>query len=116
MNITRLPYNELYHLLSQKTAKASGQGQSDIPLVLCRLRPFNLLPIPQVLSQFAALHCDTLYPIYCKAPKFSDARKLCFNLPKFQEKRPNLWVFHQKDANGMANSEDPDQTAHLGAV
>ena len=24
---------------------------------------------------------------------------------------PNLSVFHQKDANGKANSEDPDQTA-----
>ena len=45
-----------------------------------------------------------------------DARKLCCNLPKIQIKRPNLRVFHQKDANGIANSEDPDQTAPLGAV
>ena len=29
---------------------------------------------------------------------------------------PNLRVFYQKDANGTANSEDPDQTAPLGAV
>ena len=29
-------------------------------------------------------------------------------------KRPNLRVFHQKDANGIANNEDPDQTAPLG--
>ena len=29
---------------------------------------------------------------------------------------PNLRVFRQKDANGIANSEDPDQTAPLGAV
>ena len=35
---------------------------------------------------------------------------------KIQTKRPNLWVFRQKDANGKANSEDPDQTAPLGAV
>ena len=34
------------------------------------------------------------------------------NLPKIQE----LWVFRQKDANGIANSGDPDQTAPLGAV
>ena len=53
---------------------------------------------------------------YRKVPKFSDARKLCCNLPKIQTKRPNLWVFHSKDANGIANSEDPDQTAPLGAV
>ena len=53
---------------------------------------------------------------YCKAPKFWDARKLYCNLPKSQTKRQNLRVFHQKDANGTANSEDPDQTAPLGAV
>ena len=28
----------------------------------------------------------------------------------------DLWVFCPKDANGIANSEDPDQTAPLGAV
>ena len=53
---------------------------------------------------------------YHKVPKFSDARKLCCNLPKIQTKRPDLRVFCQKDANGIANSEDPDQTATLGAV
>ena len=51
-----------------------------------------------------------------KVPKFSDARKLCCNLPKIQTKRPKLRVFYQNDANGFANSEDPDQTAPLGAV
>ena len=35
---------------------------------------------------------------------------------KIQTKRPNLKVFCQKHANGIANSEDPDQTAPLGAV
>ena len=54
--------------------------------------------------------------IYRKVPKISDARKLCCNLPKIQTKRPNLRVFHQKDANGIANSEDSDQTAPLKAV
>ena len=48
---------------------------------------------------------------YCKVSKFSDTRKLCCNLPKIQTKRPNLRVFRQKDANGLANSEDPDQFA-----
>ena len=50
---------------------------------------------------------------YRKVPKFSDTRILCC---KIQEKRPNLGVFRQKDANGIANSADPDQTAPLGAV
>ena len=53
---------------------------------------------------------------YRKVPKFLDARKHCCNLPKIQEKRPNLRVFHQNDANEIANSEDPDQTAPGGAV
>ena len=54
--------------------------------------------------------------MYRKTPKFLDARKLCCNLPKIQEKRPNLRASRHKDANGIANSEDPDQTAPLGAV
>ena len=48
--------------------------------------------------------------------KFLNFQTLCCKKPKIQEKRPNLWVFRQKDANGIANSEDPDQTAPLGAV
>ena len=53
---------------------------------------------------------------YCKVPKFSDARKLCCNLFKIQTNRPNHRVFCKIDANGIANSDDPDQTAPLGAV
>ena len=51
------------------------------------------------------------YHRYSKVPKFSDTRKLCCNLPKIKEKRPNLQVFRQKDANGIANSGDPDQSS-----
>ena len=54
--------------------------------------------------------------LYCKVHKFSEAKKLCCNPPKIQTKRPNLRVLCQNDANGIANSEDPDQTAPLGAV
>ena len=54
--------------------------------------------------------------MYRKVPKFSDARNLCCNLPKIQTKRLKLKVFCNKYANGIANSEDPDQTAPLGAV
>ena len=62
-------------------------------------------------------HADKVFFKYHKVPKFSNARKLCCNLPKIQTKRPNLYRdFPQKDANGIANNEDPDQTAPLGAV
>ena len=50
---------------------------------------------------------------YRKVPKFSDTRKLCCNLPKIKTKRQNLLIFQLKDAKGIANSEDPDQTASL---
>ena len=33
------------------------------------------------------------WTMYRKVPKFSDARKLCCNLPKIQGKRPNLVYF-----------------------
>ena len=58
---------------------------------------------------------STFYELNRKVPKFSDASKLCCNLPKIQTKSPNLRVFRQKDANRIANSEDPDQTAPQGA-
>ena len=48
--------------------------------------------------------------MYLKVPKFLDARKFCCNLPKIQTKWPKLRVFYQNNANGIANSEDPDQT------
>ena len=54
--------------------------------------------------------------MYRKVPKFSDARKLCCNLPKIHTKAPNLLVFCPKFPNEIANSEDPDQTAPRGAV
>ena len=54
--------------------------------------------------------------IYRKVPKFLDARKLCWNLPKIETKMPNLRIFLPKSAIGIANSVDPDQTAPRGAV
>ena len=51
---------------------------------------------------------------YRKVPKFSDTRQPYCNSPIIQTKRQNLEVFCQKHANGIANSEEPDQTASLG--
>ena len=54
--------------------------------------------------------------IYRKFPKYSDTQKLCSNHSKILTK----WLYHgvmcPNDADGMANSADPDQTAPLGAV
>ena len=54
--------------------------------------------------------------ITVKSLNFRTSKKHCCNLPKNQTKRPNLMFFPKKDTNGIANSEDPDQTAPGGAV
>ena len=53
---------------------------------------------------------------YHKFPKYSDTQKICCNHSKIW----TMWLYHRvmspNDADGMANSEDPDKTAPLGAV
>ena len=48
---------------------------------------------------------------YCKFHKYSDTQKICCNHSKIL----TLWLYHRvmspNDADGMANSVDPDQTA-----
>ena len=50
--------------------------------------------------------------LYRKVPKFSDARNFAVIHLKFKQ-RQNLKVFCKKYASGIANTEDPDQTAPL---
>ena len=73
------------------------------------------MTIPAVSSGFYK-EIKMFYYQYRLVPKFSDARKLCCNLPKIQTTGPNLSVFRQKDTDRIAYSGDPDQTAPLGAV
>ena len=53
---------------------------------------------------------------YRKDTKFSDTKNFAVIHLKFKQKGQNLRVIFQNDANGIADSEDPDQTAPLGAV
>ena len=80
---------------------------------------YNKVPSVQKFRNFTVDCCNHpstgVRRLYCKVPKFSDPRNLCCNLLKIQTKRPKLWVYYQNDANGIANSEDPDQTAPLGS-
>ena len=64
------------------------------------------------------LSVEQITRVFGVTVKFLNFRtpKLCCNSPKIQSKLPNLREFHQDDASGIANSEDPDQTAPLGAV
>ena len=53
---------------------------------------------------------------YHKVPKFSDTHLLYCKHSKNQTKRFYHGVILLNDKNGIANSEDPDQTVPLGAV
>ena len=98
----------------QKAKKPKGADQPGGP---CRLiNSFTVHYVDSIVCLLANYELSRLYSSsikvnpqdtfsmsYRKVPKFSDARKLCCKLPKIQEKRPKLWVFRQKDANGIAN-------------
>ena len=53
---------------------------------------------------------------YRKNSKIWDTSNNCHNCPKNRKGWCNIAIMHPKDADGMANSEDPDQTASSEAV
>ena len=53
---------------------------------------------------------------YRKNSKIWDTSNNCHNCPKNRKVWCNIALMHPKDANGMANSIDPDQTASSKAV
>ena len=64
-------------------------------------------------SQFLS-HCQKRLNLkYRKFPKYSDTQKICYNHFKIL----TMWLYHRvmspNDADGMANSVDPGQTAPL---
>ena len=67
-------------------------------------------------SPFITLCLGSIEMDYRNDPKFSDTQKMCCNHSKVL----TMWLYHRvmspNDADGMANSVDPDQTAPLGAV
>ena len=54
--------------------------------------------------------------VYRKNSKIWDTSNNCHNCPKNRKVRCNIALMHPKDADGMANSVDPDQTASSEAV
>ena len=53
---------------------------------------------------------------YRKNSRIWDTSNNCHNCPKNRKVRCNIALMHPKDADGMANSVDPDQTASSEAV
>ena len=72
---------------------------------LFNTKSVTLIPAPYTLRY--------LLNVYRKFPKYSDTQKLCCN----HSKSLTMWLYYSvNNADGMANSVDPDQTAPLGAV
>ena len=65
----------------------------------------------QVWANSVSLPTVCIFWIYRKFPKYSDTQKICCNHSKIW----TMWLYHRvmspNDADGMANSVDPDQTA-----
>ena len=54
--------------------------------------------------------------MYRKNSKIWDITNSCHNCPRNRKISCNIALMHPKDADGMANSVDPDQTASSEAV
>ena len=69
------------------------------------------------ISTFVVRSLDSIMPAVATVKLLnSDAQKICYNHPKIWARWLYQRVMHPKDAAGIANSVDPDQTAPLGAV
>ena len=58
--------------------------------------------------QFQAWHLSAIYT-YRKKPKNLDTWKIAIIILNVENGFSMIWVLHAKDADGMANSVDPDQ-------
>ena len=77
-----------------------------------------LLPSTPVLSNLCACSFIPNWKVlnYRKNSKIWDTSNNCHNCPKNRKVWCNIALMHPKDADGMANSVDPDQTASSEAV
>ena len=83
---------------------------------VCEQTARSHISVPRFVVPFRWSRRGSRYPNYPKVPKFRDARNRCCIHSKNQTKRFYHGLIPLDDANGIANSEDPDQTAPLGAV
>ena len=63
------------------------------------------------ISSLGIYNTKWVYTLKTRTPKTS-----AVIIWKFEQDGFNIRVMHSKDADGIANSVDPDQTAPLGAV
>ena len=73
--------------------------------VLCFTRPRYQVSVYRTIGPLVIFKMTSV-----KFLNFWMPEKRCCTVPKIQTKGPNLRVFCQKVANGIANSENPEQT------
>ena len=104
INCSRLCSETLYQTI--KTVKVWGTQRDGTPMKLTKI----------FVGVFLYWHIWFTHMHYRKFPKYSDTQQICCNYPKSWTRWLFLRVMHPKYAKGIANREDPDQTAPLGAV
>ena len=84
---------------------------------------FQFLHILEILGNFESMEGFLLQnkrhrrvAVYRKVPRYLDTQKICCNHSKVWTMSLYHRVMSPNDADGMANSVDPEQTAPLGAV
>ena len=74
------------------------------------------ISMPVTLNQPLSMLQVNIYFVYRKNSKIWDTSNNCHNCPKNRKVWCNIALMHPIDADGMANSVDPDQTASSEAV
>ena len=98
-----LPFSQ--NCLEPKVVKSHCPNFRIIIAIFKQLRFLDQLPLPFD-------HCPCIFDLtYHKFPKYSDTQKFCCNHSKIWTR----WLYHRvmspNNADRMANSVDPDQTA-----
>ena len=79
--------------------------------------PYTLIPLPGLKMTVPFVNTAVIPNFtYRKNSKIWDTSNNCHNCPENRKVWCNIALMHTKDADGMANSVDPDQTASSEAV
>ena len=111
MSILNFMLNWVEHGISFIT---SGPGYSWKEIHI--QQDFSLTVSIAIARQHLAQWSMQYHKIYRKNSKIWDTSNNCHNCPKNRKVWCNIAFMHPKDAYGMANSVDPDQTASSEAV
>ena len=91
----------------------AGHAQLKFVMTECSKTQIRLTGLSYTVFLPSCFYLHYLMVLYRKIPNYSDTQKICCNHSKIW----TMWLYNRvrspNDADGMANSEDPDQTAPL---